>query len=128
MRFFIIILFVTVCIVAWLLRPQKNMSKSRKYAILSVTLLSLVLACVAVGYQSLQNATEKFVSDVSVTLSITGCILIGAAILASAGFAIAHKGEIAQGIGFGICITVVISIIELGLLEWMVGLPLYMTQ
>ena len=128
MRFFIIILFVTICIVAWFLRPQKNMSKSRKYAILPVTLFSLVLACAAVGYQSLQNATGKFVSDVSVTLSITGCILIGAGILASAGLAIVRKGEIAQGIGFGICISVVISIIELGLLEWMVGLPLYMTQ
>lgn len=104
------------------------MSKSRKYAILSVTLLSLVLACTAVVYQSLQNATGKFVSGVSVTLSITGYILIGAAILASAGFAITDKGEIAQGIGFGICIAVVLSIIELGLLQWMVGLPLYMTQ
>jgi Na+/melibiose symporter-like transporter len=128
MRFIITILFVIVCIVAWFLRPRKNMSKSRKYAILSVTLLSLVLACAAVVYQSLQNATGKFVSDVSVTLSIIGYILICAAMLSSAGSAIAHKGEVAQGIGFGICIAVVISIIELGLLQWMVGLPIYITQ
>jgi hypothetical protein len=41
--------------------------------------------------------------------------------LASAGFAIARKGEIAKGIGFGVCIAVVISIIDLALLEGLGG-------
>ncbi len=119
---FIIPLFIAVSIVAWVLRPRKNMSKSRKYAILSVILPSLLLATSAVVFQLLQNATGNVeVSDISNTLFITGLFLIGAAMLALAGFAVVHKGEIAKGIGFGICIGVVVSIIELGLLEWLGG-------
>ena len=41
--------------------------------------------------------------------------------LALAGFAVMRKGEIAKGIGFGICIAVLVSIIELGLLEGLAG-------
>jgi len=118
----IIPLFIAVCIVAWLLRPRRNISKSRKYAILSVIIPSLVLAVTAVVFQLLQNATGNVeVSDISNTLFIAGTFVIGAAILALAGFAVARKGEIAKGIGFGICIAVVVSIIELGLLEGLAG-------
>ncbi len=118
----IIPLFIAVCIVAWWLRPRKNISKSRKYAILSVIIPSLVLALAAVVFQLLQNATGNVeVSDISNTLFIAGTFVIGAAILALAGFAVARKGEIAKGIGFGICIVVVVSIVELGLLEGLAG-------
>ncbi|MCJ7654704.1 MAG: hypothetical protein MUO97_05290 [Dehalococcoidia bacterium] len=118
----IIPLFIAVCIVAWWLRPRKNISKSRKYAILSVIIPSLVLAVTAVVFQLLQNATGNVeVSDISNTLFIAGILVIGAAILALAGFAVARKGEIAKGIGFGICIAVLVSIIELGLLEGLAG-------
>jgi peptidoglycan/LPS O-acetylase OafA/YrhL len=119
---FIIPLFIVVCIVAWMLRPRKNISKSRKYAILSVILPSLVLVVTAVVFQLLQNATGNVeVSDISNTLFIAGTFVIGAAILALTGFAVARKGEIAKGIGFGICIAVLVSIIELGLLEGLAG-------
>ena len=119
---FIIPLFIAVCIVAWMLRPRKNISKSRKYAILSVILPSLVLAVTAVVFQLLQNATGNVeVSDISNTLFITGIFVIGAAMLALAGFAVTRKGEIAKGIGFGICIAVLVSIIEFGLLEGFAG-------
>jgi len=118
----IIPIFIVVCIVAWLLRPRKNISKSRKYAILSVIIPSLVLAVTAVVFQLLQNATGNVeVSDISNTLFIAGTFVIGAAILALAGFAVARKGEIAKGIGFGICIAVLVSIIEFGLLEGLAG-------
>ncbi len=119
---FIFPLFIAVSIVAWVLRPRKNMSKSHKYAILLVTLSSLVLAITAVVFQLLQNTTGNVeVSDISNTLFITGLFVIAGAMLALAGLAVAHKGEIAKGIGFGICIAVVVSIIELGLLEWLGG-------
>ena len=119
---FIIPLFIAVCIVSWMLRPRKNISKSHKYAILSVTLPSLVFAVTAMVFQLLQNATGNVeVSDISNTLFIAGTFVIGAAILALAGFAVARKGEIAKGIGFGICIAVLVSIIEFGLLEGLAG-------
>ncbi len=118
----IIPIFITVCIVAWLLRPRKNISKSRKYAILSVIIPSLVLALTAVVFQLLQNATGNVeVSDISNTLFIAGIFVIGAAILVLAGFAVARKWEIAKGIGFGICTAVLVSIIEFGLLEGLAG-------
>lgn len=119
---FIIPLFIVVCIVAWMLRPRKNISKSRKYAILSVILPSLVFAVTAVVFQLLQNATGNVeVSDISNTLFITGIFVIGAAMLALAGFTVMRKWEIAKGIGFGICIALLVSIIEFGLLEGLAG-------
>jgi peptidoglycan/LPS O-acetylase OafA/YrhL len=119
---FIIPLFIAVCIVAWMLRPRKNISKSCKYAILPLIIPSLVLAVTAVVFQLLQNATGNVeVSDISNTLFITGLFVIGAALLALAGFAVMRKGEIAKGIGFGVCIAVLVSIIEFGLLEGLAG-------
>jgi peptidoglycan/LPS O-acetylase OafA/YrhL len=119
---FIIPLFIAACIVAWMLRPRKNISKSRKYAILAVILPSLVFAVTAVVFQLLQNATGNVeVSDISNTLFITGIFVIGAAMLALAGFAVTRKGEIAKGIGFGICIAVLLFVIEFGLLERLAG-------
>jgi len=119
---FTIPIFIAVCIVAWVIRPRKNISKSRKYAISSVILPSLVFAIAAVVFQLLQNATGNVeVLDISNILFITGIFVIGAAILALAGFAATRKWEIAKGIGFGICIAVLVSIIEFGLLEWLAG-------
>jgi len=119
---FVIPLFIAVCIVAWMLRPRKDMSKSRKYAILSVILPSLVLAVAAVVFQLVQNATGNGeVSGISNNLFITGMFVIGAAVLVLVGFAIMRKGEIVKGIGFGICIALIVSIIEFGLLEGLAG-------
>lgn len=115
-------LFIVVCIVAWVFRPQKNMSKSRKYAILSVALVSLAIGIIAIAFQLSQYVTGNIeVSDTSNTLFIAGLSVIVAAILALSGFVFARKWEIVKGIGFGICIAVVVSIIELGLLEWLGG-------
>jgi hypothetical protein len=62
-----------------------------------------------------------WVSEVSNTCFIVGLGLIGAAILALAGFALTRKGEVAKGISFGISIAVVVSIIEFALLEGLAG-------
>jgi hypothetical protein len=114
--------FIAVCIVGWILRPHVGIPKSRKYSILAVSLSSLVLAIAAIAFQLLQNARGNLeVADISNTLFIAGLFLICAAILVLVGFAVAHKGEIAKGIGFGTCIAIVVSIIELGMLEWLGG-------
>ena len=89
---------------------------------LSVSVISLVLAITAVAFQLLRYATGNIeVSDISNTLFIAGFSVIVAAILVLIGFAIARNWEIVKGIGFGVCIAVVISIIDLALLEGLGG-------
>ena len=118
----IIPLIIAVGVLAWVLRPRKGMTTPRRTAILAIAIPPFVVAIAAVVFQLLHNAAGKtWVSDISNTCFIVGLGIIGAAILASAGFAITRKGEVAKGIGFGICIAVIISIIEFGLLEWLGG-------
>jgi hypothetical protein len=118
----IIPLVIAVGVLAWVLRPGKRPTNSRRIAILVTAIPPLVVALAAVVFQLLHNAAGKtWVSDISNTCFIVGLGLVGVAILASAGFAIARKGEIAKGIGFGVCIAVVISIIDLALLEGLGG-------
>jgi len=118
----IIPIFITVCIVAWVLRPRREATKSRKIAILATTIPPLILAIAAIVFQLIHNASgNTWVSDISNTLVVIVVGLICAAILALAGFAIMRKGEIARGIGFGVCIGVVVLIIEWILLEWLGG-------
>jgi hypothetical protein len=119
---FIIPLIIVIGLLAWVLRPEKKPTISRRIAILVTTIPALAVAITAVVIQLLHNATGKVeVSDISNTLFIVGLGLVGAYILATIGFIVAHTGDIAKGIGFGICISVVIYIIELGLLEWLGG-------
>jgi hypothetical protein len=61
------------------------------------------------------------VAVISNALFVAGLLLICAAIAVSICFAVARKGEIAKGIGFGICIAFTISIVELALLECISG-------
>ena len=118
----IIPLIIAVGVLAWVLRPGKRPTNPRRIAILVTTIPPLIVAITAVVFQVLHNvAGSTWVSDISNTCFIVSIGLVGAAILASAGFAIARKGEIAKGIGFGACIAVVVSIIELGLLEGLGG-------
>jgi hypothetical protein len=118
----IIPLVIAVGVLAWVLRPGKRPTNSRRIAILVTAIPPLVVAIAAVVFQLLHNAAGKtWVSDISNTCFIVGLGLVGVAILASASFAIARKGEIAKGIGFGVCIAVVISIIDLALLEGLGG-------
>ena len=109
---FIIPLIIAAGVLAWVLRPGKSPITARKVAILATAIPPVVVA-IAVG--------KTWVSDISNTCFIVGLGLIGAAILASAGFAFARKGGIAKGIGFGICIAVIVSIVEFGLLKWLRG-------
>lgn len=118
----IIPLIIVIGFLAWLLRPGKKPTLSRKIAILVTAIPVLAVAIAAVVIQLLHNAAGTIeVSDISNTLFVVGLGLIGAYILASIGFIIARKGDIAMGTGFGICIAVFVSIIELGLLEWLGG-------
>jgi hypothetical protein len=118
----IIPLVIVIGFLAWMLRPGKKPALSRRLAILVTTISALVVAIASVVIQLLHNAVGTVeVSDISNILFIVGLGLVGAYILASIGFIIARKGDIAKGIGFGMCIAVVVSIIELGLLEWLGG-------
>ena len=118
----IVPLIIVVGIVAWILRPGKTPSNPRKLAIIATVIPSLLVGIAAVIFQLLHNADGTVeVSNISNTLFLVGLGLIGAYILTLIGFAIARKGDIAKGIGFGVCIAIVISIIELGLLEWLGG-------
>lgn len=118
----IIPVILVIFVVAWVLRPGMRSTKSRKVAILATAIPPLVVATAAVFFQMLHNAAGKtWVSDISNTCFIVSIGLIGAAILVTIGFAIARKWEIARGIGFGICICVLIAIIELAMLEWLAG-------
>ena len=93
-----------------------------KAGILATVIPPFIVAIAAIVFQLVHNAAGKtWVSDISNVCFIAGLGLIGAAILASAGLAFSHKGEVAKGIGFGVCIAVIVSIIEFGLLEWLGG-------
>ena len=95
---------------------------ARTTAILATVIPQVVVLIAAVSFQLLHNAAgNTWVSDISNTCFLVGLSLVGVAILASAGFAFAHKGEEAKGIGFGICIAIVLSVIDFGLLEWLGG-------
>ena len=119
----IIIPFIILAgFLAWALRPGKNPTKPRVIAILATAIPTLMVAVVAVIFQVLHNtAGMTWVSDISNTCFIVSIGLVGAAILAAFGFAIARKWEIAKGIGFGFCISIIICVIELAVLEWLAG-------
>jgi hypothetical protein len=118
----IIPLVVAICFLAWILRPGKSPTNSRKIAVLATTIPTLVVALAAVVFQLLHNAAGRtWVSDISNTCFIVSISLVGLAILVALGFVIARRWEIAKGIGFGICIGVVICVIELATLEGLAG-------
>jgi hypothetical protein len=118
----IVPLIFVVGIVAWVLRPGKSPTNPRKIAILSTAIPPLIVSIAAVIFQLLHNAAGKtWVSDVANTCFIVSIGLLGAAILVTIGLLIARRWEIAKGIGFGICIGVMICVIELAVLEWLAG-------
>ncbi len=119
---FAIPLIIVMGILAWVLRPGKRPTNPRRIAILATVISTGVVAIAAVIFQLLHNATGKVgVSDISNVCFIVGLGLIGAAILTLLGFALAHKGEIAKGMGFGLCIAVALAVVEFALLEGMSG-------
>ena len=87
-------------------------------AVLITVIPSGVVAIAAFIFQLLHNVAGKMtVSDISNALFIAGLGLIGAALLVLAGFVVKRKGEAAKGMGFSICIAVIIYVLEFGLLE-----------
>jgi len=105
-------------ILAWVFRPQKGTIKTRRASILTTVIPPVIVAIAALIFQLLHNATGNAgVSDISNICFIIGISLIGAAVLALLGFAIARKVEIVKGIGFSLNIVVILSILEFGLLE-----------
>jgi hypothetical protein len=118
----IIPLIIVIGFLAWVLQPGKKPTISRRIAILVTVIPALAVAIAAVVIQLLHNAAGTVeVSDISNTLFIVGLGLVCVYIIASIGFIVARRGNIAKGLGFGICIAVAVSIIELGLLEWLGG-------
>ena len=109
-------------ILAWVFRPKTGTIKARRVAILATTIPLAIIAIAALLFQLLQNSTGGMgVSDISNTLFIVGLCLTGAAILALLGFAVARKVEITKGIGFGLTIMVILSIVEFVSLEALAG-------
>lgn len=116
-------LIIITGILAWVLRPRERLTNPQRLTILAAVIPPGVAAIAAVVFQLIHNAAGKtFVSDISNSLFIVGLVLIVAAILALAGFALARKVETAKNIGFGLCITVILYIIEFGLLEGLAGI------
>ncbi len=118
----IIPLILIVLLIGWWLRPRKNAARSRIIAILAAAVPVLLLAVAAVIFQLRHNAAGgTWVSDIANLLAVSNAALIGLAALAAAGFGLARKNEIARGLGFGICISVLVFVVEWGLLEWLGG-------
>jgi hypothetical protein len=118
----IIPLIIVIGVLGWVLKPGKKPTTPRRIAILVTTIPALAVAVAAVIFQLLHNAGGTVeVSNISNTCFIVGLALISAYILTAVGYALAHKADTAKGLGFGACIAVIISIMELGLLEWLGG-------
>jgi hypothetical protein len=117
-----IALIIVIGILAWILRPRERLTGTRRQSILATVIPIGFVAIAAIVFQLLQGAIWKTsISDISNTLYILGLCLIGVAILVSIGFTIKRKGEIAKGIGFSICISIIAYIVLFGLLEWLSG-------
>ena len=118
----IIPLIIAVGILAWFLRPGMRPTNPLRAALLAAVLPSLIVAIVAVAFQLVYYSAGKIeVAEAANVCFIIGMGLLGAGILSAVGFAIVRKGEIAKGIGFGTCMAIFISIIELALLEGLGG-------
>jgi hypothetical protein len=118
----IIPLLIAVVAVGWILRPRKDSSRSRKAAMLAVSVPSAVVALASIGLQLIHRLNgPEGVSEVSNSLFVIGLGIVVAAMVAIAGLVIARRIEMAKGLGFGTCVAVVVFVAELALLEWMGG-------
>ena len=115
-------IIIGACVLALILRPGKTSTKHRIVAILTTAIPIIVVAIALVILQMIYSAAGNTgASSLSYTCLIVALSLIGVAILASVYFAFTHKVEIAKGIGFGICIVIVISALQW---IWLDGLAL----
>jgi len=121
--FLAIALIIIAGVIAWVLRPGQKWTGPRRIAILATLIPPTVVAIAAVIFQLLNNAAGRVeVSGISNTLFILGLCLIGVAILVLAVFAVKRNSEVVRGMGFGICISVIVYTLEFGLLEWLAGM------
>lgn len=121
----IIPLMIVIGALAWVLRPGKKPTIPRRNSVLITVIPALLVSVAAVIFQLLYNATGTIevsnVSNISNTLFLVSLGLIGAYIFSSVSFAVARKGDVAKGTAFGACVAVILTITELGLLEWLGG-------
>jgi len=110
----IVTLILLAGLLAWKFRPQRGMNSSRKTAALVAAVPPIVFFIFSLIFQLMSNTPESEIANVSFVIGF-GLVVI--ALLASGGFALAQKREVAKGLVFGICIAVLIAIIEFTLLE-----------
>jgi hypothetical protein len=116
----VIPLGIIAAFLGWMLRPGKQPSEPRKFAILAAAVPPFVFALAAVVSQLLYNASQSTgLSGISNVCFIIASGLVCADLLFLAVFAVMRKAEIARGIGFGICVTYFIYIAAVLLLEWL---------
>jgi uncharacterized membrane protein required for colicin V production len=106
-------------LLTWTLRPGKNTTESRRTASWVTAISVGITAVVSIAAQLFHYASgEWLVSTISGIFIDIGLGFIGLAILVLIGFAIARRGEIAKGIGFGISVGIIAIIVESVLVVW----------
>ena len=96
-------------ILSWVLLRRKKMTTLHRVATLATAIPPVVPGILNVFFFVLLHR------DFSNPIAFVAMGLMAGAILASAGFAIAHKGEIAKDIGVGVGIAIIVGIFELAL-------------
>jgi hypothetical protein len=115
-------ILIAACVLSWVFRPGWRPSRNRMISILSTSIPIFLSALVVFISQIVYNAAgNQGVSSVANTFHIISLAMIGGAVLVSAVYSILNKTEIAKGMGFGICIVVVISSLEWIWLDGLAG-------
>ncbi len=118
----IVPLVVVIGVLSWLFRPGKKPAFGTKLAIALTAIPALAVGLAAVIFQLAHNASGTIeVSGISNSLFVAGLGLIVVFIVAAIGFALTRKYAVAKSIAFGACAAVMISVVVLGLLEWLAG-------
>ncbi|MDK2904847.1 MAG: hypothetical protein PWR12_923 [Eubacteriaceae bacterium] len=118
----IIPLSILMGFLTYKLRPRSTDMRYARFTGLGAFIISAVIAVASVVIQIIHNtAGEISVSGISNNLFIGGFFfwLIGLAIAFILAFS--QKKELARNIGFGMCLTFFILVIELALLEGLGG-------
>lgn len=120
------IIIIPLCILigflAWRLRPRKLATRSSRIALAATILPAMVMAIAAVVFQLINNASGVIaVAEASNAIFVAGLIFIGLGLLVLIGFALFRKKDMVKCIGFGLCVSFFIIVVELGLLEWLGG-------
>jgi uncharacterized membrane protein len=114
----IVTLILMAGLLAWKFQPQRGMDSSRKDAALAAVVPPVVFFIISLISQLIASTNESETANICFVI---GFGLVGIELLASGGFALARKQEIAKGLVFGICIAVIIAIIEFVSLELWTG-------